>query len=127
MENNPTTAPCPACGAALPDEANFCSSCGAARPNVTLGQTIRLAPPAPADSLRSGRCPICHDTAVYMHHAGFVGHIEIKLPDVGPLKKSLDTYICTSCGYVELFLPQDAAHHMSAIQRHWRAVAPQNP
>ena len=121
---------CSACGTAVPQSARFCAECGAAQPAAT-GTTQRLAQPAatgattrltrqPTAGLRTGTCPSCDAQTVISTSAGLVARgdvIRLNLHDFWGTSVVITTYLCTSCGALELALTDPADAH--DLQIYW--------
>ena len=119
---------CATCSDELPLPANFCPSCGAPNGSAVIGETQRLgAPPATSldPTLPEGTCPKCGSTEIYANDRGLVnasgGITVLNLHDIWfGSKAAINTYVCASCGYLEMFLAD--MDKLPDIVRTWRRV-----
>ena len=119
---------CPACANELPSDANFCPDCGRHLAIAAVGSTQRLIPPQQLSfqsTLPEGTCPKCGSTEIFVDDRGLVdasgGITVLNLHDMWHgSKAAINTYLCSACGYLELFLAD--TDRLPDIVRTWRRI-----
>lgn len=118
---------CQVCAADIPADARFCSTCGVELDAGVTRSTQRLAQTQPVlqRALPEGMCPKCGSVEIYVDNAGLVdargGYSVLSLHDMWHGRTApLSTYLCTACGYVELFLAD--VSHIPEIMKTWRRL-----
>jgi predicted nucleic-acid-binding Zn-ribbon protein len=79
-------------------------------------------------AMQNGKCPKCNSTEIYrgnqspLHAGEGLVHLEAYPPNRG-VNLLVDAYVCTSCGYVEMYVTEASKSKMTAIiddKKNWQ-------
>jgi RNA polymerase subunit RPABC4/transcription elongation factor Spt4 len=120
---------CPTCQSIVPTDANYCPMCGIRVTHAVMGPTQRLSSPHNGLGLPYGICPYCQTATVYTdqdRRATDQGTTALVITR-GFLPQDAPTvhYVCTTCGYLERYVPY--AYDRRMIAQHWSYVTPNRP
>lgn len=113
---------CPACTNELPNDAQFCPSCGR---RLAVAEAAAPLVAAYQRALSEGVCPKCGSTEIYADDRGLAdatgGITVLNLHDLWHGSTApISTYLCATCGYLELFLADTRL--IAEIAQRWRRV-----
>ena len=76
--------------------------------------------------MKDGKCPKCNSATIYYKRQG-IGfgsddyfYVRISSERMSRSLKEVDHYVCTSCGYVEMYLEDKAK--LEAVAKDWKKV-----
>ena len=76
--------------------------------------------------MKDGKCPKCNSDTVYTKRQGIsfasddYFYVRISSDRMSRSLKEVDHYVCTTCGYVEIYLEDKAK--LDAIAKDWKKV-----